>query len=135
MSSTTDRACLLRFPLCKYVVFFCMFLFQSLIFIYSYKPIFCCAATFLRWGLALVKTPTPEFCVGDTNMLVSKNTKICVTPDANPQRQSVEYRLRWVLNANFSRWPCTFHFLVLISIALGIQREPLFQWNMDLTVY
>ena len=28
----------------------------------------------------------------------------------NPQRESVEYRLRWVQNANFSHWPCTFHF-------------------------
>ena len=43
-----------------------------------------------------------EFCVGDTNILVSKNAKICITPNANakicvtpnpnPQRQHVEYR-------------------------------------------
>ena len=52
-------------------------------------------------------------------MLVSKNAKICVspnakpkncvTPNANPKRKSVEYRLRLVPNAKFSRWPCTFH--------------------------
>ena len=48
-----------------------------------------------RW----LRPPTPEFRVGDTNMLVSENAKpptpnpkICVTPDANPRRQSVEYR-------------------------------------------
>ena len=35
--------------------------------------------------------------------------KICVTPNATPQRKPMEYRLRWVLNSNFSRWPCTFH--------------------------
>ena len=26
-------------------------------------------------------------------MLVSKNAKICITPNANPQRESVEYRM------------------------------------------
>ena len=34
-------------------------------------------------------------------MLVSKNAKICVTPNANPQRKSVEYRLGWVPNTIF----------------------------------
>ena len=52
-------------------------------------------------------------------MLVSKNAKIyvtpntnfeiCLTPNAKPQRESLKYRLRWVPNAKFSRWPCTFH--------------------------
>ena len=27
----------------------------------------------------------------------------------NPQRESVEYRLRWVPNAKLLLWPCTFH--------------------------
>ena len=44
----------------------------------------------------------------DTNMLVS-----FALGDAhffvNPQRESGEYRLRWVPNANFLHWPCTFH--------------------------
>ena len=31
-----------------------------------------------RW----LSPPTPLFCVGDTNMLVSENAKICVSPDA-----------------------------------------------------
>ena len=30
----------------------------------------------------------------------------------NPKRESVDYRLRWVPNENFLRWPCTFHFFV-----------------------
>ena len=42
------------------------------------------------------------------------NAKICVFPDANPQRQSVEYRLRWdptqpIFHLLASCWPCTFH--------------------------
>ena len=70
------------------------------------KPIFHCEAW--RW----LSPQTPQFFVGYTNMLVFKNAKICVTPDAKPkicvspnakpQRQSVEYRLCWVPNANFS---------------------------------
>ena len=49
-----------------------------------------------------------EFCVGDTNMLVSKNAKICVIPyaiakicNANPQREQVEYRSPWVPSVKF----------------------------------
>ena len=62
-------------------------------------------------------------------MLVSKNAqicvtpnayfKICVTPNAKPQRESVEYRLRWVPNAKFSRWPCTFHVVCAHFIRFG----------------
>ena len=64
-----------------------------------------------------------QFCVTYTNMLVSKNAK---TPDAKPKRKSVEYRLCWVSNANFSRWP----------FALGTQRNRVlsFQWNMGFNV-
>ena len=69
----------------------------------------------LHW----VTPPTRRFCVTRTNMLISKNPKICVSPNVNfkicvspnakPQHESVEYRLRWVPNAKCSRWPCTFH--------------------------
>ena len=72
----------------------------------------------------------PQFPVGDKkNMLVAKNAKICVSPNAkpkicvtpiaNPQRESVEYRLRWVPNAQFSHWPCTFHFFGVNFIRVG----------------
>ena len=48
------------------------------------KPIFHCDAKTLALGPGVGLTPpTPQFCVGDTNMLVSKNAKICVTPNAN----------------------------------------------------
>ena len=33
-------------------------------------------------------------------------------------------------DANFLRWPCTFHFFVYISFASGSQCEPHFQWNI-----
>ena len=33
-------------------------------------------------------------------------------------------------DANFLRWPCTFHFFVYIPFASGSQREPHFQWNI-----
>ena len=52
-------------------------------------------------------------------MLVSKNAKlcitpnvnakICVTPNANPQREQVEYRWPWVPNRRGWRWACRFH--------------------------
>ena len=62
-------------------------------------------------------------------MLVAKNAKICIPPNANfkmcvtpnvkPQHESVKYRLRWVPNAKFSRWPCTFLFLGVDLICVG----------------
>ena len=75
-----------------------------------------------RWVSRWLRPPTPQFRVGDTNMLVSKNakicltpnanSKICITPNANPLHEQVEYRspgvgssrwafhLRLVANAN-----------------------------------
>ena len=47
--------------------------------------------------------------------------KICVSPNAKPRRQSVEYRLRWV----FWRWPCIFHvyFMLFVHLFPRWQRE------------
>ena len=69
-------------------------------------------------------------------MLVSKNAKICVTPNVNakicvtpnakPQRESVEYRLRWVPNAKFWRWPCTFHVVCAHFICVGYPTQTQF---------
>ena len=81
----------------------------------------------------------PNMCiymdVGFTNMLVSKNTKICVTPNmkhkicvtpnTKPQREPMEYRLCWVPKTKFSLWPCTFHVVCVHFI-------PSLQWNMGL---
>ena len=94
----------------------------------------------LHWS----RPPMPEFRIGDTNMLVSKNAemcvapgakpKTCVTPNAKPQRLSVKYRLRWVPNAKFSHWQCTFHLFLLISFAFGGQRKPSIQWSMGFRI-
>ena len=69
-----------------------------------------------------------NICIGDTNMLVSKNAKICltpkakhkicVTPNAKPQRKPMEYRLRWVFNTKYSPWPCTFLFVCVCQFHL-----------------
>ena len=73
----------------------------------------------LREFKAYIPVRRKIFALG---MLVSKNAKICVfpdtkpkiyvTPNAKPQRQSVEYRLRWVPNTKCSRWSCTFLFFL-----------------------
>ena len=78
------------------------------------KPIFQCDAETFALGLALAK-----FRVGNTNILVSKNAKICVTPNAKSQSESVENRLRWVPNGKFVNWPCTFNFVVVDFICVG----------------
>ena len=69
-------------------------------------------------------------------MLVSKNAKICVTlntiakvcvtPNANPQRKQVEYSWRWVPNER--GWHVHFMLFVSILFALGSQRERDFQF-------
>ena len=48
------------------------------------------------------KIPTCWYLFGDANFLCH--------PTQNPQRESVEYRLRWDPNAKFLRWACTFNF-------------------------
>ena len=68
-------------------------------------------------------------------MLVSKNAKIwvtpnakpkmCVTPNAKSQCQSVEYRLHWVPDVKILHWSCTFHvvypvFFLVISVVYGL---------------
>ena len=85
----------------------------------------------------------PEFIVGDTNMLVSENAKpltpnlkcvspptpnpkICVIPDANPRRQSMEYRWHWIPNATFRVGHVHFMLFMSISFASGTQRKPSF---------
>ena len=41
-----------------------------------------------------------------------------------PQRESVEYRLRWVPNAKFSCWPCTFDVFCVDLFYLGVSTKP-----------
>ena len=87
--------------------------------------------------------PMPQSCVTYTNMLVSKNAKICftpdakpkicITPDAKPRRKSVEYRLRWVPNAKFSRWQCTFHLFGVDFICVWWPTQTQFPVEYGLT--
>ena len=55
---------------------------------------------------------TREFYVGDTNMLVSKNTKICITPNAK-----YKIYITPMQNPNASQWN------IVIYVALGPQRK------------
>ena len=80
---------------------------------------------------------TQIFCV-----LPDAKPKICVTPNANPRRQPVEYRWHWV----FWSWPCIFHVeFMKISCCLctffrvgnaKISRcKGRFQWNTGSRLY
>ena len=94
-----------------------------------FKPIFHCEAEYLASGvgvgqLALGSAPRIlHWGYQHVGILEPTQTLasgvICVTPNANPRRQSVEYRWRWVPNANFLRWPCTFQFFGVHFICVG----------------
>ena len=43
----------------------------------------------------LARPPTPQFRVGDTNILLSKNAKICVTPNMNAKMYVTPNANRW----------------------------------------
>ena len=94
-----------------------------------------------RWAMP----PTPEFCMEiptcwyilalPPTPITDASPNICVTPDANPRRQSVEYRWRWVPNTTLFRVGHV-HFMLFMPFfsALGTQRECYSQWNMGLKV-
>ena len=97
---------------------------------HSDKPILHCDTKTTGIGASrLVTPPMRQFFITYTNMLVFKNDKTCVTPNAKPQRESVEYRLRWVSNAKCLHWPFRFYVVYPVFFTLGIQREPCTQWN------
>ena len=104
------------------------------------KPIFHQNAKYLASGVGVGQcTRCQNFALPNakyTNMLVYFG----VTPDANPRRQSVEYRWHWV----FWRWSCIFHVyfmyiscifhVVCASFSASATRElASFQWNMGLS--
>ena len=79
-----------------------------------------------RWGLALGSAPDARILrwgyqhVGILEpMQILASGVICVTPDANPRRQSVEYRWRWVPGVGSLRWACTFHIFCVDYIGVG----------------
>ena len=63
------------------------------------------------------------------------NPKTCVTPNANPQRQSVEYRWRWVPNAKFLRWACTFHVVYVNFVGVGHPTQTQFPVEYGLKAF
>ena len=94
-----------------------------------------------RW----LRPPTPQFRVGDTNMLVSKNAsicvtpnanaKICITPNANPQREQVEYRWCCVPNMRGWHWPCRFHIFCVHFICIGYPMRTQFPVEYGLKIF
>ena len=80
--------------------------------------------------------PTPQFRVGDTNMLVSKNAKICVTPNAkskicvtlnaNLQRKPVVYTIDCVGSPGVGAPVGHVHFMLFTScyLVFGTQHNP-----------
>ena len=70
----------------------------------------------------------PIFCV-TRRQTPDANPKICVSPDSNPRRQSVEYRWPWASGVGAGVGHVHFMFFVLISFAFCSQRKPSFRWN------
>ena len=66
------------------------------------KPIFHCDAKPFALGRGVV----------DTNMLVSKNAKLCVTPNAKPKRH------------NFALWILTCWYPKMLNYTLPLTRNP-----------
>ena len=60
----------------------------------------------------------------------SPNAKdsIFSSPNAKNTNMLVSFALG---DANFLRWPCSFHFLCVDFFALGSKRKPHFQWNIE----
>ena len=85
----------------------------------GFKPIFHCDAKPFALGPGIgLDHQRHNLALG---MLVSKSTKICVTPNAKFKfvLPPMEYRLRYVPNAKFSHWPCTLHVVYAHFICVG----------------
>ena len=97
------------------------------------KPIFHCdAKTFALGTFASPNAKDSTFAIPNaksTNMLVSLalgDANFLRHLTQNPQRESVEYRLRWVPNANFLHWPCTFHVVCVSFICVRLPTQTQF---------
>ena len=108
----------------------------------AYIPLRCKIPGVRGWHWAMPLTP--EFCIGDTNMLVSwsqrkpffpdAKLKICVSPNAKPHREPMEYRLRWVPNAKILHWPCTFNVFCVDFICVWYPTQTQFPVKYGLKV-
>ena len=61
------------------------------------------------------------------------NAKICVTPNANPQHNQVEYRWHWVPNARGWRSACRFHVVYFLFPRVGYPMQTQFPLEYGLT--
>ena len=101
-------------------LFFSMILSRYISVYYSlaYIPLWCKIPGVGGWRWAM--HPTPEFCVTQRKIYQHGGIfcvgwcKFLASPKAKPQREPVEYRLRWVPNANLLRRPCTFLFFGVV---------------------
>ena len=99
------------------------------------KPIFHCNAKPLALGRRVGLDPQRNLLPLDIPTFWFPKSLADPTQTLTDQCDPMEYRSRWVPSRWCSRLPCTIHFMffVLISFAFGqSQREPSFQWNMDL---
>ena len=65
-------------------------------------------------------------------MLVFKNAKSGVTPNANPQHEPVEYSSRWVSQSWVYVGHVDFMLFVSFLVTLGAQCKCNIQWNTGL---
>ena len=86
------------------------------------KPIFHQNAKYLASGVGVGQCPRRQnFALEIPTcwyILALPNAKFCVTPDPKPQRQPVEYSLRWVIGVGSRVGHVHFIFFVFISFAL-----------------
>ena len=107
-------------------LFLKLLFFKIEIHISQVKPIFHQNAQLLASGnLASPNAKDRTFASPDARiptcwyLLALPNANVCVIPDAKPQRQPVEYSLRWVHGVRSRVGHVHFIFFVSISFALG----------------
>ena len=122
MGKQTPTTCSGLFVLYTHVKYYLQILQYNI----QLKPIFHQNAKYLASGLALGNAPDAGFLRYPTQNIPTcwyilalpptpipdANPKICVTPDANPRRQSVEYSWRWVPTQNAGVGHVYFFFFV-----------------------
>ena len=100
------------------------------LWVHPFKPIFHQNAKYLALGGGVGQYPRRQtFALGIPTCwyilalppmpIPNANAEICLTPDANPRRQSVEYRWRWVFRRWGWCWACTFHVVYVNFICVG----------------
>ena len=96
-------------------------------------PIFDCDANYLVSRVGVGQCPRRQSFA----LEIPTCWYILALPNANPLRQSVEYRWRWVPNAKFLHWPCTFLFFGVDFIRIGkTMRNPFpVEYGLNVSYY